>query len=188
MKKTNQHNPVYTRNDFEISIIGLYANISRVFEIATVGNFTMSFCYYSDKEDVERTVNPRDIKMIADYYGINPVTEGDLLVEVTRPSFDDIQASMIRNFETMEDLNARIAKAKETIEPAISTLNEVCLSLLASAYERLNISVYHVPMIFKIAQTIARMAQSETIRVEHIAEAIQYRALLDNDNVKIYSV
>ena len=174
------------RTDNKISIIGLHCNIARIYEIHKVGGHSVSFCYYSDNEDKERSVNPKDIRMIADFYGIEPVKEGDILCEVVRPSFDYIRESMQRKWETMEDINTRIETALKFPLPEISTIDDVCYSLLSTAYDRLNMAVYEVELVQKLAQTIAQMCYSEKIKVEHIAEAIQYRALLDSDNVKIY--
>lgn len=175
-----------SRTDNQIDIIGLHVNISRIYEVSKVGEHSIAFCYFSDKDDPERTVNPKDIKMIADYYSIQPIQDGDILCEVVRPDFDSIKQSMTRKFETLDEINARVKQAKDFPLPLINTMNDVCYSLLGTAYDRLNLAVYHIPMIQKIAQSIARLAMSEQIRVEHIVEAIQYRALLDDEKVKIY--
>jgi predicted ATPase with chaperone activity len=168
-----------------LNILGSYENLSRAIEIAKVGGHTVTLAYYKSIDgDYERDVNPLDCKLVADTYGFTPVIDGDLIVEVVRVQFDYLMSN--RKHETLEEINERIATATAFQEVTEFEKYDVCMSLLRTAYDRLNLCTTDVQRIFKVAATIARMAYSPLIRVEHIAEAIQYRSIIRHETAKIY--
>lgn len=119
----------------------------------------------------------------------------DLHVEVVPVSFDEMTAR--RNVETSEQIRARVEKAREiqserfkeqkdiycnammpsNMVKEICQINEAGKGLLKTAMEKLGLSARAYDRILKVSRTIADLAGSEEIRVEHLAEAIQYRSL-----------
>jgi magnesium chelatase family protein len=119
----------------------------------------------------------------------------DLHVEVTPVAFSEL--SSVKNAEGSSAIRARVIKARALqaarygnspgvyANAQISTkmLKEVCIldstgqQLLKTAMNKLNLSARAYDRILKVSRTIADLANSETIRPEHLAEAIQYRSL-----------
>lgn len=120
----------------------------------------------------------------------------DLHVEVTPVSFTELSGSG-HSGESSAQIRERVIKARAiqakrfeqhngvyaNAQMGSKLLKEVCVispvgaQLLKTAMERLNLSARAYDRILKVSRTIADLANSEDIRPEHLAEAIQYRSL-----------
>ena len=78
-----------------------------------------------------------------------------------------------RRFGDEAQVNARMTPAQMEEHCA---LDSECSALMKSAFDNLNLTARSYDRIRKVARTIADLAGSETIRPEHLAEAIQYRS------------
>lgn len=120
----------------------------------------------------------------------------DLHVEVPRVKFDKL---------TSNDLAEPSAKVRERVEAArtiqnrrfknksiransemrnaeireFCTLNDQCLELMRAAAQQLHLSARGYNRILKLSRTIADLAASESIQLDHLAEALQFRAKVD---------
>ncbi|SFQ41689.1 YifB family Mg chelatase-like AAA ATPase [Hymenobacter arizonensis] len=119
----------------------------------------------------------------------------DLHVEVTPVTFD--QMTETRKAETSAEIQPRVDKARQVQEmrfkdyPDVHSnammppqmvkdlceINPAGRMLLKTAMERLGLSARAYDRILKVARTIADLAGTEEIQIQHLAEAIQYRSL-----------
>jgi magnesium chelatase family protein len=124
----------------------------------------------------------------------------DIHIEVTPVSFDEL-TSRNRNSENSNNVRQRVVEAREVQQDRYkdwegvysnaqlpsNKVQEVCAidsagtTLLKTAMQRLNLSARAYDRILKVSRTIADLAGSEEIKVEHLAEAIHYRSL-DREN------
>src|ERR1035437_8711448 len=119
----------------------------------------------------------------------------DLHVEVTPVAFSELSSS--QRSEKSESIRERVIKAMDrqseryknnpgvycNAQMSSKMLKEICVitqagsNLLKVAMEKLNLSARAYDRILKVSRTIADLAGSDDIKVEHLAEAIQYRSL-----------
>jgi magnesium chelatase family protein len=119
----------------------------------------------------------------------------DLHVEVTPVPFSEL--SRVENSESSAVIRERVMIAREiqaerykaddgvyaNAQMSSKQLKEICAisqagqTLLKAAMDKLNLSARAYDRILKVSRTIADLAQSADIKIEHLAEAIQYRSL-----------
>ncbi|GAB3534240.1 YifB family Mg chelatase-like AAA ATPase [Pontibacter brevis] len=119
----------------------------------------------------------------------------DLHVEVTPVTFDEMTAT--RKAEDSASVRERVEQARKlqtqrfkdipqvhsnAMMPSqmvkeVCQINEAGRNLLKTAMERLGLSARAYDRILKVSRTIADLAGNDTIKIEHLAEAIQYRSL-----------
>jgi len=119
----------------------------------------------------------------------------DLHVEVTPVKFDEMtsnrksessglirervilgRAQQVERFKEYPEIYCNAMMPSHLVKE-VCQINEAGKSLLKTAMERLGLSARAYDRILKVARTIADLSQSESIKVEHLAEAIQYRSL-----------
>lgn len=119
----------------------------------------------------------------------------DIHIEVTPVSFDELSAA--RTAERSDVIRQRVIGARERQQERFSQdrdvycnammpnnkVREVCQissagdKLLKTAMERLGLSARAYDRILKVSRTIADLAGTEEIKIEHLAEAIHFRSL-----------
>lgn len=152
-------------------------------------------CGYYNHPEKECTCAPGAVQKYLNKISGPLLDRIDLHVEVTPVPFNELSAAS--NSENSAAIRERVMAAREIQAqrfaeyPGIygnaqinsKLLKEICVltqagqSLLKAAMDKLNLSARAYDRILKVSRTIADLAGSADIKVEHLAEAIQYRSL-----------
>ncbi len=156
-------------------------------------------CGYYNHPDKECVCGPGVVQKYLNKISGPLLDRIDLHVEVTPVSFDQIAST--RKSESSDVIRERVIKARERQTERFKDrsdiysnammppemVKEVCeigdagRALLRTAMDRLGLSARAYDRILKVSRTIADLAGSDDIKIEHLAEAIQYRSL-DREN------
>ena len=153
-------------------------------------------CGYYNHPDKECVCGPGIVKKYLTKISGPLLDRIDLHVEVTPVSYDEL-AEYQPASETSEDISKRVIKARQiqaerykdykdihsNAHMPSAMVREVCQidkagqTLLKTAMTKLQLSARAYDRILKVARTAADLSASENIKIEHLAEAIQYRSL-----------
>jgi magnesium chelatase family protein len=152
-------------------------------------------CGYYNHPERECTCPPGAVQKYLNKISGPLLDRIDLHVEVTPVAFSEL--SSVRSQEKSCDIRSRVIKAREiqakrykdhpgiycNAQMTSKLLKEICVinivgqNLLKTAMEKLNLSARAYDRILKVSRTIADLSQSDEIKPEFLAEAIQYRNL-----------
>jgi magnesium chelatase family protein len=152
-------------------------------------------CGYYNHPERECTCPPGTVQKYLNKISGPLLDRIDLHVEVTPVAFSEL--SGMKPQEHSSSIRDRVIKAREiqaeryqshpgiycNAQMSSKMLKEICVinaagqNLLKVAMEKLNLSARAYDRILKVARTVADLSQSADIKVEHLAEAIQYRSL-----------
>jgi Magnesium chelatase, subunit ChlI C-terminal len=193
MKTNNQLNYL---NTSAISIENLDASFMRIWEVAQVGGHSVSLHFYEHHLEASRNISREYVSMIADMMQnyatpIPIISQGfaDIQFELTRPSFEMIENALLsqKKFESIVDIIGRVKVAKKRKSAlAVSFEGDGHFGLFKTAYDRIDLDPYRVSRIVDVAHSIAALAGSEGIRIEHLAEAIQYQSVSTENVLSIF--
>ena len=153
-------------------------------------------CGYYNHPDKECVCGPGIVKKYLTKISGPLLDRIDLHVEVTPVSYDEL-AEYQPASETSEDISKRVMKARQiqterykeykdihsNAHMPSAMVRELCQidkagqTLLKTAMTKLQLSARAYDRILKVARTAADLSASENIKIEHLAEAIQYRSL-----------
>jgi magnesium chelatase family protein len=152
-------------------------------------------CGYYNHPEKECTCPPGAVQKYLNKISGPLLDRIDLHVEVTPVAFSEL--SSVKPQENSSTIRERVITAREiqaerykqhpgiycNAQMSSKLLKEICVintvgqNLLKTAMEKLNLSARAYDRILKVSRTIADLSQNETIKPEHLAEAIQYRSL-----------
>jgi hypothetical protein len=164
----------------EGTVCGLFCNLSRAYEIALLGGFKIRLIKSNNVDN--RYLSSNDLIILSNLFaGVDFIFEDDfednelnsilIHIELNMPDFNSIIS--IRNCETVNDIFKRVNDAQRNILPEFK-LTESGKALLGTAFSRLQLDLNQLNSIVEISRAIARLAGSKEIKLEYLAEAIQY--------------
>lgn len=122
-----------------------------------------------DRIDIHVEVVPVPFEKLSDA----PTSETSASVRERVVKAREIQAE---RFIEWKDIYCNAQMTSKLIRK-FCVLNDAGIALLKNAMERLGLSARAYDRILKVSRTIADLEGSESIKSEHVAEAIQYRSL-----------
>lgn len=179
--------------DMEVTISRVNSTITYPSKFMLIASMNPCLCgYYPDTKRCHCT--DKEIKKYLSKISGPLIDRIDICLEVKPVEYE--QLSLKRKSESSEDIRKKVIAAQKIqqqryknenilfnsqlssaqIEKYCSLGNEE-IEILKIAFDRLNLSARAYHRILKVSRTIADLDASENIKVNHLAEAIQYRSL-----------
>jgi len=178
--------------DRKLTLIRVRGKVEFPARVSVIAAMNPCPCGFLGDMRKECTCTPQQIKNYRGKVSGPLLDRFDLQIEVPRLSYEELRQQ--ENTETSKTVQERVTQARETQRlrfgsgrtnaemtgretKEICCLDEAGEVLLKRIFEKRNYSARAYDRILRVARTIADMADSEEIKVEHLAESLQYRAL-----------
>ena len=161
-----------------------------------VGAMNPCRCGYFGHPTKPCTCSPIEVKRYISRISGPLLDRIDIEVELPSLSYEELSAKST-NTETSAQVRARVIKARQFAAERMRetphifcnaqldsaairrycAADDAAMRVLQSAYDKLGLSARGYDRIMRLSRTVADLNESECIRAEHIAEAIQLRSL-----------
>ncbi len=154
------------------TLFGLWPNLSRAYEIARFGGYSLSLAF--DKEAYPQA--REDYEEIKNFFvGVEYKRYGDLFLTIHQPDYLGSATAVDHDY-----VNARLQKSRGNVEPKGYTSKTSYDAFMGNVIKRFPLGVTQQELVHNLAHNIAWMDGDSQIGVEHLAEAIHYR-IADED-------
>ncbi len=180
--------------DGKVTISRVNATLSYPCNFMLIASMNPCSCGYYGSKDRECTCSQDSITKYMGKISGPLLDRIDIQIEVTPIKYQKLDSD--EKVETSEEIRKRVNNARKIqrerykengifsnaeLTPSLiekyCKIDEESRKILKSSFEKLGLSARAYGRILKVARTIADLDEKEEIRVEHIAEAIQYRNL-----------
>ncbi|RAL26200.1 YifB family Mg chelatase-like AAA ATPase [Thermoflavimicrobium daqui] len=181
--------------DREVTIGRARAVLTYPAEFVLIGSMNPCPCgFFGYDEDRACTCTPRQVQRYRSKISGPLLDRMDIHIEVPRVDYKTLSSSTTS--EPSETIRRRVNQARAAQAERFRSSDTLCngsmgandirkyckldkesRDLLKQSFDTLGLSARAHDRILKVARTIADLAQKEQVELEHIAEAIQYRAL-----------
>ena len=180
--------------DGNVTISRVNATLTYPCNIMLIASMNPCKCGYFGDSRRQCTCTPTQVNRYRSRISGPLLDRIDIQVEVSNVDYEDLSST--ENSETSAEIKKRVNKTRKLqlerykdyniysnsqldagMLKKFCPLGEEENAILRAAFDNLGLSARAHSRILKVARTIADLEGSENIKIEHIAEAIQYRSL-----------
>lgn len=180
--------------DRKVSISRVNATLTYPCNFMLIASMNPCSCGYYGSSEKECTCSESSIQKYMGKISGPLLDRMDIHIEVTAVKYQKL--SKKGKIETSEEIRERVNKARQIqrkrykeygifsnseLTPGLiekyCELDNNCTRVLQEAFQKFGLSARAYNRILKVSRTIADLDESENIKIEHLAEAIQYRTL-----------
>ena len=158
--------------DGVISVARAAGNVRFPATFQLVGTMNLCACGARGDPNVHCTCSAQRLARYRDKLSRALLDRFDLVVAMPRPRAVELAAGPGEHSAAVRE---RVCAARERLRRAPPRRDDAADGLLTRAVERLGLSGRGRARVARVARSIAALAASETVRSEHVAEALSYR-------------